>query len=615
MNSKKTTGNARFACAAAYWLASLALIISALQSRAQCTVDWNDVHQRIDGFGASCAFSGRTWSANTANILFSTNDVGTNICIGLSLLRNQIQPGGFVSTSELGLMQLAQARGARLWSSPWSPQASFNSNGRTLSGIYGGFGVNSTNQAYAAQLANYVKTNAVIIYAVSIQNEPDFTNTAAQPTCWWTAQQIHDFATNLYNAFQASNVTAKIMLPESENWTDPRGLATTAMSDPNSSNVVDIIANHNYVADNNIGDQNPPAVVPNYGKALWETEVGTTNALDVSITNAMYCAGRIHLFLTVPQVNAWHYWWLISGLPDNQGLMGNIGGGEANDRITKRMYVVGQFSRFVRPGYYRIGANNTGTALITAFRETNSSMFAIVAINTNNATDINQTFNLTNFDTASVTPWMTTSNLSLASQSSVAVNNASFTYLLPAMSVVTFVGQASSNSPPTLTPVANRTIGAGFPLQVTNVAADPDLPSQTLTFSLLSGPANATLTKLDATNAVFYWRPLVSQADTTNPVSVVVADSGSPSLSATNNFTVTVNPITNPVVGPVTISGGQVNVMVSGPQGPDYTLLTTTNLTAGWQVLYTTNSPVMPVTLVDTNSADPARFYRIQIGP
>src|SRR5215831_12035423 len=64
-----------------------------------CTVDWNDVHQRIDGFGASCAFSGRTWSLATATTFFSTNSG-----LGLSLLRNQIQPGGFASDSELSLM-------------------------------------------------------------------------------------------------------------------------------------------------------------------------------------------------------------------------------------------------------------------------------------------------------------------------------------------------------------------------------------------------------------------------------------------------------------------------------------------------------------------------------
>ena len=56
-------------------------------SSGNCTVDWNGVFQRIDGFGASSAFSGRTWTAAQADLFFSTNTG-----IGLSLLRNQIQP-------------------------------------------------------------------------------------------------------------------------------------------------------------------------------------------------------------------------------------------------------------------------------------------------------------------------------------------------------------------------------------------------------------------------------------------------------------------------------------------------------------------------------------------
>jgi hypothetical protein len=54
---------------------------------------------------------------------------------------------------------------------------------------------------------------------------------------------------------------------------------------------------------------------------------------------------------------------------------------------------------------------------------------------------------------------------------------------------------------------------------------------------------------------------------------------------------------------------------VNGPAGPDYTLLSSTNLT-NWQVLFTTNSPVTPITLIDTNfGAYSARFYYIQLGP
>lgn len=163
-----------------------------------------------------------------------------------------------------------------------------------------------------------------------------------------------------------------------------------------------------------------------------------------------------------------------------------------------------------------------------------------------------------------------------------------------------------------LAAITNRTINAGVTLNVTNTATDSGAPPQTLTFSLLNGPTYATL---NATNGVFTWRPRVSQADTTNMVTVCVADDGTPSLSATNSFTVTVNAVARPVLGSIAASSGQVSLVVNGPAGPDYTLLTSTNL-IDWQELFTTNSPATPLTLVNTNlNAAPACFYRIQLGP
>jgi hypothetical protein len=105
---------------------------------------------------------------------------------------------------------------------------------------------------------------------------------------------------------------------------------------------------------------------------------------------------------------------------------------------------------------------------------------------------------------------------------------------------------------------------------------------------------------LNASNGIFSWRPLLSQAKTTNLIVVKVANNGAPNLSATNSFAVTVNPLSPPNLGSITASGGQVRLLINGPLGPDYTLLTSTNLT-DWQVLFTTNSPVPPVTLMDTN--------------
>ena len=334
---------------------------------AQCVANWNDVHQRIDGFGASSAFSGTTWSTTRADMFFSTNGTG----IGLSLLRNQIQAGGYATSSEIGLMQKARDRGARIWSVPWTPQASFKDNNSTVGGNF----LSASNQAYANQLAGYVatmkNTYGIDLYAISIQNEPDATVTYV--SCYWSGQQIHDFVPYLYDALVASNVgVTKIMLPESQHWSSNPALYTPAMSDPSVAADVGILANHNYDGPNfQTGATTTPAALNSYGKALWETEVSTGDTYDGGIANAVYWAKRIHLFMTAAQANAWHFWWLVSGNADNEGLTDRFG------NPAKRMYALGQFSRFVRPDYYRIGAANNGKALISAYKDPVSGNFSI----------------------------------------------------------------------------------------------------------------------------------------------------------------------------------------------------------------------------------------------
>ena len=452
-----------------------------------CTVDSKVVFQRIDGFGASSAWR-NMWSTAQADMFFSTNSgtgIGSNGSnfafngIGLSFLRSRVAPGG--TSIEQNIMQLAQARGATVWSTPWSPAANFKNNNNTTNGGFTGSVANY--QAYAGQLANYVSsmknTYGINLYALSVQNEPDAFVTNYE-SCNWTPQQIHDFVPYLYNALGSAGFgSTKIILPESENWQDPSNLTVTAMNDPNVAADVGIVADHNYD-----GANGPASLAKNtYGKALWETEVSLLSGSDSSIANRIYYAGAdSFVYDRLAQVNAWHYWWLISGASGNEGLADN------NGIPAKRMYTTGNFSRFVRPNYYRINVTNiTGPIQISAYKDSLSSNFAIVAINSSSVT-VTQVFNLTNFTTASVTPWITSTNLSLANQTPVTVTNGSFTYPLPGMSVVSFVGVGSSNLTASLAAISNQTINAGANFSVTNIATDPQSPPYTLTYSLLANP-------------------------------------------------------------------------------------------------------------------------------
>jgi O-glycosyl hydrolase len=386
------------------------------------TINWSDVHQQIDGFGASSAATGDGITNTQADLFWSTTSG-----VGLSLLRVQIESNG--TYPDLATMQKAQDRGVKIWGTPWSPPASMKSNGSTTNG---GSLLASDYQAYANYLSSYVlglkNSYGINLYALSIQNEPDYT--ATWDSCIWTGQQFHDFLrNNLLPTFSKNGVTAKIIMPEESGW--KFDLATATLNDSVTAAGVSIIAGHNYDG----ASAAPYPLGQNQGKHLWETEVSTFETFDPSMTNGLKWAKKINDWMTIANANAWHYWWLIDGNGDNEALLGPSG------QTTKRLYVMGNYSKFVRPGYYRIGtsASPVGGVLVSAYKNTSSGKFAIVAINQNTSA-VTLDFVLSGFTANTVVPWVTSASLNLAQQSSITVGGSAFVTTLPAASVTTFVG-------------------------------------------------------------------------------------------------------------------------------------------------------------------------------
>ena len=186
-----------------------------------------------------------------------------------------------------------------------------------------------------------------------------------------------------------------------------------------------------------------------------------------------------------------------------------------------------------------------------------------------------------------------------------------FSATLPAYTMDVLVIPVLSNTPPVLAAISNYTVNVGQTVAFTASATDSNQPPPTLTFSLLSAPTNATL---NTNSGAFSFRPLVSQANTTNRISLEVTDSENPPLSATESFTVTVNPLTLPQVSSVGWSNGQFVLQVGGQNGPDYGIQTSTNLTQ-WSMVFTTNSPAMPFIWQNVAATNAAGFYRIVVGP
>jgi len=216
-------------------------------------------------------------------------------------------------------------------------------------------------------------------------------------------------------------------------------------------------------------------------------------------------------------------------------------------------------------------------------------------------------FGLTNFiSTNDVPTWPVYSN-------TVSGLGNQFTVSVPPYTMIDLI-IPSANTPPVLAAISNQTVNVGQTVAFTASATDTDQPPQTLTFALLAGATNATLTQVNNTNANFSFRPLVTQANSTNSFTLKVADNGTPGLSATQSFSVVVNPLSAPGIGNISFAGGQFSFKVSGQSGPDYAIETSTNLTE-WSSVFITNSPALPFNWTDASTNSPLRFYRVKLGP
>jgi hypothetical protein len=217
-------------------------------------------------------------------------------------------------------------------------------------------------------------------------------------------------------------------------------------------------------------------------------------------------------------------------------------------------------------------------------------------------------------------------NIDGATNASLTIPSATADNAGPYAVIVTTSAGTVTSSPATLTVTPNTapvftapangasfTTNVGGTLTIQLTATDSDVPAQQLTYSLLSGPTNASV---NAASGVFTWRPTVAQGNSVNPISVAVTDNGVPNLSATNNFTITVNPVVMPSLDTTAINGdGQFMMNINGQVGPDYTIQVSTNLPGVWTTLYTTNPAAMPYSFTDTNAPAPQEFYRVLLGP
>jgi O-glycosyl hydrolase len=311
---------------------------------------------------------------------------------------------------------------------------------------------------YADLLADYALNFEVNMGAplavLSIQNEPNYK--VDYESAYWNGADLRDFLNILAQRFQKKGVvTSKdgfgIMMPEYENFNVDYGEMIKPSIDSKAANsIITHIGLHQY---NGVYDSTDKAGAKEFpdilatGKRFWQTEVSGSGGqvpMGTGIDNALFFARMIHFDLTLSQANAFLYWWLWKNNDKDLNFPGgliNILDGE--EIVTsKRLYALGHFSRFIRPGWFRIESTASPKfgVYTSAYRNPKTNEIAIVLINDRMAAN-SLSLNLSGAEFTDISVWRTSANEELKDLGKQKTSKNNIKISLPQKSITTLYGR------------------------------------------------------------------------------------------------------------------------------------------------------------------------------
>ncbi|MDN5217250.1 glycoside hydrolase [Fulvivirgaceae bacterium BMA12] len=313
-----------------------------------------------------------------------------------------------------------------------SPPVSLTKNGKAFNEKDGEPYANlpaSNYTAYAnflADVAERLRDDDIDLDYISPFNEPQWKweccNQEGSP---WTNKEISVISKEINEVFESRNITTKLEIAEAAKI---NFLYRAEPEFPQRSNQVeeffktnsglyleDIplmakkIAGHSYFTTwdvNTMIDMRKELALKiqsvNPNLEYWMTEYSILenneeikgNGRDLTVNTALYVARVIHHDLTVANASAWQWWLGVSPYDYKDGLVyidHSKFGGEIYD--SKTLWVMGNFSRFIRPGMVRVNTSRSDNAtdyesaldlMTSAYIGTNSEM-VIVFINYRNS--------------------------------------------------------------------------------------------------------------------------------------------------------------------------------------------------------------------------------------
>ena len=412
-------------------LTLIAVPFADVNAQVDVTVYMDSTDQTIRGFGAAniVDWYGEDLTMDDVETAYGTGEGQ----LGFNILRLRISPNpaDWDNGNQIETAKKAHEMGAIVWAAPWNPPASMydpNSEQRKVDP--------AKYDLYAAHLDSfntYMSNNGVPMYAISVQNEPDYADD-------WTAWEPNEIVTFLRD--HAPSIGTRVIAPESFQFR--RSYSDPILNDSLANAHTDIIGGHIYGG----GTARYP-LAKQKGKEVWMTEYYTSSDRSANLwPDALLVGADIHEVMEA----GWHayIWWQIKRYysPIHDGVDVVESGQDFNDygtvgSVTKRGYVMSQFARFVRPGFQRVYVNGPfgrgfARVSVSAFKDTTTNNMVMVVVNDESS---EKELNIIVEDGTPdvLSQYRTNDELNAEKLDDLEVGSSTFAITVPAKSITTYV--------------------------------------------------------------------------------------------------------------------------------------------------------------------------------
>lgn len=372
-------------------------------------------YQKIEGFGASGAWWAQDvggW-ANLGEILdyLFNKDKG----IGLTIYRYnvgagpkyhnvndpwrrtecfEVTPGKYDWNKDKNAQNVlfeAVKRGVKsviLFSN--SPPARMTKNGYTSGDFEGSSnfkpGMEKQFAKFLCDVAEHFIKKGVPVKYISPINEPQWNWKENQEGCHYTVEEAYAVAKALVAEIKNRKLNVKPSFVESGKWNDEYTykLYEILTYDKEIRGMMDHYAVHSYWSD----EFDKKIAKDYFDKAKFKLPLHMTewcqmeSGRDLSMAGAFKLAKTLYEDLTILSVSSWQHWLAVSCYDYNDGLI-YVDIATHKYYLAKRLWALGNWSRYVRPGYIRIDAKTKidTDLLITSFISPDSKKIVTVIVN------------------------------------------------------------------------------------------------------------------------------------------------------------------------------------------------------------------------------------------